>query len=110
VSSRLIAGLLFGSLCLAANVSLLYAQAAPIGRVRVTILYSRHLGAHGLGYNDRSLLELSQKLSPADVPSMMTLLADLQSSSRRPVCPGLAVWRQHPAGRRRRQASRDELS
>jgi hypothetical protein len=68
--------LLLGGLLLAANVSRLYAQAAPIGQVRVTILYSRRMGAHGLGYNDRSLLQLSQKLSPADVPSMMALLAD----------------------------------
>jgi hypothetical protein len=75
VSSRFITSLLFGSFCLAANISLLFAQ-APVGRVRVTILYSRHMGAHGMGYNDRSLLELSQKLSPADVPSMMALLAD----------------------------------
>ena len=42
----------------------------------MVILYSRHLGAHGMAYNDRSLRELSQKLSPADVPTVITLLVD----------------------------------
>jgi hypothetical protein len=49
---------------------------ASIGRVRVTILYSRHLGAHGMGYSDRSLTELSQRLSPADIPTIIALRAD----------------------------------
>jgi hypothetical protein len=76
VSSLFIVVVSFGSILFAANGGSLEAQMAPVGKVRVTILYSRHLGAHGLGYNDRSLLELSQKLSPADIPSMMALLAD----------------------------------
>ena len=49
---------------------------ASSGRIRVIILYSRHLGAHGMGYNNRSLGELSEKLSPADIPTLITLLAD----------------------------------
>ncbi len=51
---------------------------ASIGRVRVIILYSRHLGAHGMGYSDRSLTELSQRLSPADIPTIIALRADLK--------------------------------
>ena len=42
----------------------------------MVILHSRHLGAHGMGYNDQSLSELSQRLSPADVPALIGLLAD----------------------------------
>jgi hypothetical protein len=62
---------------LAAAACLLWTQPnAARGRVRVIILYSRHLGAHGMGYNGRSLRELSQKLSPADIPTMIALLAD----------------------------------
>jgi hypothetical protein len=65
------------SFALAAEACLRWAQPdASAGRVRVIILYSRHLGAHGLGYNERSLRELSEKLSPADIPAMITLLSD----------------------------------
>lgn len=48
----------------------------PNARVRSILLQSRHLGAHGLGYNDRSLSELSRKLAPADVPDLIALLKD----------------------------------
>lgn len=42
-------------------------------RVRQTILSTRHLGAHGMGYNTQSLRQLSKKLSPADIPVLMNL-------------------------------------
>jgi hypothetical protein len=45
-------------------------------QVRHIILASRHLGAHGLGYNDSSLIELSNKLSAEDIPAMIFLLPD----------------------------------
>ena len=45
-------------------------------RVRSIVLQSQHLGAHGMGYSIRSLSELSRKLSPADVPTLIALLAD----------------------------------
>jgi len=44
--------------------------------VRRVILHSRHLGAHGLGYNEHSQIEMSQELSPADVPLLISLLND----------------------------------
>src|SRR5215471_12984035 len=44
--------------------------------VRRIILHSRHLGAHGLGYNDHSLNEMSQELTPADIPLLISLLND----------------------------------
>jgi septal ring factor EnvC (AmiA/AmiB activator) len=40
------------------------------------MLDSRHLGAHGMGYNDQSLNTLSRKLTPADIPTLIDLLAD----------------------------------
>ena len=51
-------------------------DSASMERVRRIILDSRHLGAHGLGYNDQSLNTLSQKLAPADIPTLIDLLAD----------------------------------
>jgi hypothetical protein len=47
-------------------------------RIRQIILHSRHLGAHGMGYNGGSLTELSQKLTPADIPAMILLLGDTE--------------------------------
>jgi hypothetical protein len=44
--------------------------------VRRIILHSQHLGAHGLGYNERSQIELSQELTPADVPVLISFLND----------------------------------
>jgi hypothetical protein len=40
------------------------------------ILHSRHLGAHGLGYNGLSLAELSHALTPDDLPNLISLLVD----------------------------------
>src|SRR5215469_3039491 len=42
-------------------------------RVRQIILSTRHLGAHGTGYNTRSLSQLSKKLTPADIPLLISL-------------------------------------
>ncbi|HEY8715731.1 MAG TPA: hypothetical protein VIM00_10140 [Candidatus Acidoferrum sp.] len=44
--------------------------------VRSIILRSKHLGAHGMGYGDRSLNELAHQLTPEDVPVLIDLLAD----------------------------------
>ena len=40
------------------------------------ILHTRHLGAHGMGYNDRSLFQLSRAVTPADIPNLLSLLDD----------------------------------
>jgi len=45
-------------------------------RVRRIILSSRHLGAHGMGYGTRSLTELSKRLTPEDIPALISLAAD----------------------------------
>ena len=44
-------------------------------RVQRIILASRHMGAHGLGYNSRSLEQLSRSLHPNDVPVLIELAA-----------------------------------
>jgi hypothetical protein len=44
--------------------------------VRRVILHSRHLGAHGMGYNERSQIKMSQELTPADIPTLISLLND----------------------------------
>jgi len=45
-------------------------------RLRSIILRSQQLGAHGMGYGERSLNELSRKLTPADVSVLISLLPD----------------------------------
>src|SRR5579864_1175911 len=42
-------------------------------RVRQIILSTRHLGAHGMGYNTQSLRQLSRKLTPADIPILISI-------------------------------------
>jgi len=42
-------------------------------RVRQLILSTRHLGAHGMGYNTQSLVQLSKKLTPGDIPVLISL-------------------------------------
>src|SRR5262249_42600114 len=42
--------------------------------IRRILLESRHLGAHGLGYNAQSHAELAKELSPAAVPTLLDLL------------------------------------
>jgi hypothetical protein len=45
-------------------------------RVRNIILNSRHMGAHGLGYNTESMQEMAHKLRATDVPVLVRLLHD----------------------------------
>jgi len=47
-----------------------------VERLRRHILGCRHLGAHGLGYNEQSMETLSKKLTPGDIPTLVSLLAD----------------------------------
>lgn len=42
-------------------------------RVRRIILSTQHLGAHGMGYNTQSLWQLSKRLTPADIPVLISL-------------------------------------
>jgi hypothetical protein len=67
--------LLIGCL-LVANQLGLAARDPTSARVRQIILHTRHLGAHGLGYNDRSRAELAERLTAADIPALIDLLAD----------------------------------
>ena len=47
-------------------------QKSPV-RLRQVILSTRHLGAHGMGYNTQSLWQLSKKLTPGDIPVLLSL-------------------------------------
>src|SRR5713226_7115895 len=76
MSSRFVFILVLSGLCLAANAQSPAGDSESIERVRRIILHSRHLGAHGMGYNNQSLNTLSQKLIPADIPTLIDLLAD----------------------------------
>jgi len=51
------------------------AVSASEARVRRIILSSQHLGAHGMGYNTESMVRLSKRLTPADIPVLITLSA-----------------------------------
>ena len=44
--------------------------------LRRIILRSQHLGAHGMGYGERSLFELSGRIVPADIPILLDLLGN----------------------------------
>jgi len=51
------------------------AQDSPrVAEIRRIVLRSRHMGAHGMGYNEASLEEMSRKLTPADVAGLVTLM------------------------------------
>lgn len=77
VNSRFLHILFLGCFVLTAYAGRLWAQAnASSSQVRRAILQSRHLGAHGMGYNDRSMSELSRRLSPVDIPKLIALLTD----------------------------------
>ena len=52
--------------------SAVFGQSAET-RVRRVLLTSRHLGAHGLGYNSQSMWQLSNRLSAADIPVLIDL-------------------------------------
>jgi hypothetical protein len=45
-------------------------------QLRRVILHTQHLGAHGMGYSERSLDELAGQIAPADIPALVDLLAD----------------------------------
>jgi hypothetical protein len=76
MKSRFVFILVLGSLCLAASARSPAGGSESVERVRRIILRSRHLGAHGVGYNDQSLSMLSQTLTPADIPTLIDLVAD----------------------------------
>lgn len=61
-----------------------------VDRVRQIVLQSRQAGAHGLGYGERSLKELSRKLKPADVPALIVLLDNRNRSAAIGATFGLA--------------------
>jgi hypothetical protein len=73
-SNRIFAALtlaLFASLACRADDA---PKSAP--ELRHMILRSQHPGAHGMGYGERSLVELSEKILPADIPVLLDLLSD----------------------------------
>ena len=41
--------------------------------LRIIILRTQHLGAHGMGYGERSLHELASSIQPDDVPALIDL-------------------------------------
>ena len=49
-----------------------YAAKSPT-EIRSIILSARHLGAHGMGYNTRSMETLSKRLSADDIPVLIIL-------------------------------------
>lgn len=95
-------------------ISLLLAVAASSGctaedqaeRIRAAVLHSRQLGAHGLGYGERSLEELSRTLQPADIPGLLSLISDrelrigVQFALASQCEPAIPAVRDAAAGRR----------
>jgi hypothetical protein len=54
------------------------------------VLSSRQVGAHALGYGERSLNELSRKLRRSDIPALIALLDDTNRSAAIGATFGLA--------------------
>ena len=77
VTSRSVV-LALASLCLSANAQPQTGDSKSVEQVRGIILRSQHLGAHGVGYNRQSQNLLSHKLTSADIPTLISLLADEQ--------------------------------
>jgi hypothetical protein len=44
------------------------------GELRNVILRTQHLGAHGMGYGEKSLSELASRVKPADIPVLIDML------------------------------------
>ena len=76
MNSRFVFILVLSGLCLAASARSPAGDSESIERVRRIILHSRHLGAHGMGYNSQSQNTFSQKLTPGDIPTLIDLVAD----------------------------------
>ena len=74
VRSLLLCGVLIVGCADAANIN-------DVDRIRAAVLGSRQMGAHGPGYSERSLRELSRKLKPADMPALIALLDDKNRSA-----------------------------
>jgi hypothetical protein len=70
---RRAAALLLAAMILSAGVPAVGTPRTNEELVKI-ILHSRHLGAHGLGYNDQSLIELSEKIINEDIPDLIKLL------------------------------------
>lgn len=51
-------------------------QPESVPQVRRILLQSRHLGAHGMGYNTQSEEQLSRELTPSDIPALLDLVAE----------------------------------
>jgi len=76
MNSRFTIIFVLGGFCLTASAQSPAGTPQPAARVRRIILNSRHLGAHGMGYNFQSQRTLSEKLTPSDIPALIDLLAD----------------------------------
>ena len=64
----------FASLCLMLAAPAYAADRKSEAGIQQIILSTRHLGAHlTMGYNTQSLWQLSKKLSPADIPVLISL-------------------------------------
>jgi hypothetical protein len=47
----------------------------PATELRIVLLHAQHLGAHGMGYGEKSLQELATRIQPEDVPALIELLS-----------------------------------
>jgi hypothetical protein len=49
-------------------------QARSRAELRNVILRTQHLGAHGMGYGEKSLSELASRVKPTDIPVLLEML------------------------------------
>jgi len=77
VKTRLMSIILIAGFCTTACAQAPENENESTARARRIILNTRHLGAHGLGYNEQSLETMSRRLTPPDIPILVRLSGDI---------------------------------
>jgi hypothetical protein len=72
---KIIGNLIIGIAIYLTSLTICAAAQTPktAAELRVIILHTQHLGAHGMGYGERSLHELATSIHPYDIPALIEL-------------------------------------
>jgi len=71
-----LAGVLFALVCLVSAGQVSVSHPRSSSELKKIILHSQKMGPHGMGYGEQSLVEMSQTITPADIPELIKLLDD----------------------------------
>jgi hypothetical protein len=85
VNSQSVVILVLAILCVAAHAQSPAGASKSAEQVRRIILRTQHLVAHGMGYDDLSLKTLSHKITPLDVPALISLVVSTANCESLPI-------------------------